>query len=272
MPEFEFKRFTLNQRIEHIIFFTTFILLAYTGFPLKFPDEWWSKWMIASVGGFDNRTFIHHSAGLIMIGVSVYHVVYHIILEKLRFDILFNTDDISNFLQQIRYSLRYSDEHPRFGRYTWKQKFEYFGAGFGAVIMGFTGILMWKPFEAMQYFPIGFIQIANLFHTWEAVLASIAIFIGHFYDEHLGKFPNMSWLTGKIPEEELRHEHPLEYEEVMENYVINAPVSKIESTGRYNMSTGFAKLLFTIFFLAISIWMLWISYQVLVEAVKTYIL
>jgi formate dehydrogenase subunit gamma len=271
MPEFEFKRFTLNQRIEHIIFFTTFILLAYTGFPLKFPDEWWSKWMIASVGGFGNRTFIHHSSGLIMIGVSVYHVVYHI-LENPRFDILFNTDDITNFMQQIRYSLRYSDEHPRFGRYTWKQKFEYFGAGFGAVIMGFTGILMWRPFEAMQYFPIGFIQIANLFHTWEAVLASIAIFIGHFYDEHLIKFPNVSWLTGNISEEELRHEHPLEYEEAMKNYVINAPANKNESRERNKMITGFAKLLFTIIFLIVSIWMLWISYQVLAEAINTYIL
>lgn len=271
MPEFKFKRFTLNQRIEHIIFFSTFILLAYTGFPLMFPDEWWSKWMISSVGGFDNRTFIHHGAGLIMIGVSVYHVVYHI-LEKPRYDVLFNMDDISNFLQQIRYSLRYSDERPKSGRYTWKQKFEYFGAGFGAVVMGFTGILMWKPFEAMQYFPIGIIQVANLFHTWEAVLASIAVFIGHFYDEHLEKFPNMSWLTGTISEEELRHEHPLEYEEVMGNYVINAPVNKIESRGGNKMITGFAKLLFTIFFLAITMWMLWISYQVLVEAVRTYIL
>ncbi len=35
---------------------------------------------------------------------------------------------------------------------------------------------------------------------------------------------------------------------------------------------GFAKLLFTILFLAIIIWMVWISYKVLVEAVNTYIL
>ncbi len=39
MGQFEFKRFSLNQRIEHILFFTAFILLAYTGFPLMFPDD-----------------------------------------------------------------------------------------------------------------------------------------------------------------------------------------------------------------------------------------
>jgi len=235
---------------------------------LKFPDEWWSRLMIASVGGFDNRTLIHHYSGLLMIGVSVYHVVYHLI-EKPRFDILFNLKDLKDFQQQIRYFFRLSDEHPKFGRYTWKQKFEYFGAGFGAVIMGFTGLLMWKPFEAMQYFPIGVVQIANLFHTWEAVLASLAVFIGHFYDEHFGKFPNISWVTGNISEEEMREEHPLEYEEVMQNKETDEVVH--ETDEKRSILVLFGKMVFTIVFLVISIWMLWISYQVLVEAVNIYI-
>jgi len=271
MVELKFKRFTLNQRIQHIIFFTSFILLAYTGFPLKFPEEWWSRWMIESVGGFDNRTFIHHYSGLVMIGVSVYHVVYHII-EKPRYDILFNLKDLEDFQQQIRYYLRYSDEHPKFGRYTWKQKFEYFGAGVGAVIMGFTGLLMWQPFEAMKYFPIGLVQIANLFHTWEAVLASIAVFIGHFYDEHFGKFPNLSWLTGNVPEEEMRHEHPLEYHEAMKNRTTENPGKEVHKKNNNILVVGFAKLVFTMIFLAICVWMLWISYNVLTEAVNTYIM
>lgn len=274
MVELKFKRFTLNQRIQHIIFFTSFILLAYTGFPLKFPEEWWSRWMIESVGGFDNRTFIHHFSGLVMIGVSIYHAVYHI-LEKPRYDILFNLKDVEDFKQQVRYYLRYSDEHPKFGRYTWKQKFEYFGAGFGAVVMGFTGLLMWQPFEAMKYFPIGFVQIANLFHTWEAVLASIAIFIGHFYDEQFEKFPNLAWLTGNIPEEEMRHEHPLEYEEAMKSQKIANPENmenKERKEHKNILIVGFAKLVFTIIFLTICIWMVWISYSVLMEAVKTYVL
>ena len=281
--ETKFKRFTLNQRIQHIIFFTTFILLAYTGFPLKFPDEWWSRWMIASVGGFDNRTLIHHFSGLLMIGVSVYHVVYHLLLEKPRYDILFNLKDVKDFWQQTLYSLKYTNKHPNFGRYTWKQKFEYFGAGFGAVVMGFTGILMWQPFEAMKYLPIGFVQIANLFHTWEAVLASLAVFIGHFYDEHFDKFPNISWLTGNISEEEMMHEHPAEYDIVMMNERINNKESDIAHSHIYSINDSikdiknnkvtkiFSKLIFTIIFLIICIWMLWISYSVLMEAIYTYI-
>ena len=280
MSELKFKRFTINQRIQHIIFFMSFILLAYTGFPLKFPDEWWSRWMIDSVGGFDNRTLIHHISGFMMIGVSIYHVVYHGILEKPNYDILFNLNDIKDFKQQILYNLKIIDDHPKFGRYTWKQKFEYFGGGFGAVIMGFTGMLMLNPFESMKYFPIGFIQIANLFHTWEAVLASIAIFIGHFYDEHFEKFLNLSWLTGNISEEEMKHEHPLEYEAVMDDYKSNNIVNnidinksnKLESNNIMKRSTVIiSKTIFTFIFLTIGIWMLWISYNILVEAFKTYI-
>ncbi len=272
--ELKFRRFTLNQRIEHIIFFTTFILLAYTGFPLKFPDEWWSRWMIASVGGFDNRTLIHHISGLLMIGVSVYHVIFHTVFEKPRFDILFNQKDVKDFIQQIKYSLKMSNEHPKFGRYTWKQKFEYFGAGFGAVVMGFTGILMMNPLEAMKYFPIGFIQIANLFHTWEAVLASLAIFIGHFYDEHFEKFLNVSWVTGYITEEEMKHEHTAEYDDIMnsnKNYLNLSKGTHLEEAesiyGRLIRSSPF-----TILFLIICIWMVWISYNTLIEAIYTYIL
>jgi formate dehydrogenase subunit gamma len=267
--EIKFKRFTINQRIEHIIFFSTFILLAYTGFPLKFPDEWWSKLMIASVGGFDNRTLIHHFSGLLMIGVCIYHVIYHVILDKPKFDILFNLGDIRDFKQQIKYYLRLSELAPRFGRYTWKQKFEYFGAGFGAIIMGFTGILMWNPFEAMKYFPIGLIQIANLFHTWEAVLASLAIFIGHFYDEHFDKFLNMSWLTGTISEEEMKHEHPLEYEEVIKGYQTKQSVEEHMNL-KQKLMLKVGNMTFGIVFMVITIWMLWISYRVLLDAIVTY--
>jgi formate dehydrogenase subunit gamma len=205
-----------------------------------------------------------------MIGVSLYHVVYHII-EKPRYDIIFNLKDLDDFSQQIKYYLRYSNEHPKFGRYSWKQKFEYFGAGFGAVIMGFTGLLMWQPFEAMKYFPIGLVQIANLFHTWEAVLASIAVFIGHFYDEHFGKFPNLSWLTGNVPEEEMRHEHPLEYEEAMKNRPAENPEHGEQNKNNI-LIVGFARFVFTIIFLAICLWMLWISYKVLFEAINNYII
>jgi len=268
MAEIKFRRFTLNQRIQHILFFVSFILLAYTGFPLKFPEAWWSRLMIESVGGFDNRTLIHHLSGLVMIGVSVYHVVFHI-LEKPRYDVLFNLKDLDDFKQQIKYYLSIlmniqNSEDIHGNRSSNTSELDSGGC------YGFYWITDVAALRSHEIFPYWIYPDSEPFPYLEAVLASIAVFIGHFYDEHFDKFPNLSWLTGNIPEEELRHEHPLEYEEAMKNRVIP---ENIEPDKKNNiLLLGFAKLIFTMIFVAICVWMLWISYNVLAEAIRTYII
>jgi len=49
---------------------------------LKFPDAWWSPAVINLLGGFAMRTQIHHVAGIGMVVLGIYHVVYHILLIK----------------------------------------------------------------------------------------------------------------------------------------------------------------------------------------------
>ena len=144
--------------------------------------------------------------------------------------------------------------------------------------MGFTGILMMNPLESMKYFPLGMIQISGLLHTWEAVLASIAIFIGHLFDEHFAKYPNWSWLTGNVSEEEMKHEHSLEYEAAISDYKSKNCIKEVirdkseESIVRYKVITVLSKTAFTMFFLIVCIWMLWISYNTLMDAVTHYVI
>ena len=38
-----FHRLTMNQRIQHVLIFVTFTLLAATGLPLKFHHTWWGE-------------------------------------------------------------------------------------------------------------------------------------------------------------------------------------------------------------------------------------
>jgi len=90
--------------------------------------------------------------------------------------------------------------------------------GWGSVIMIGTGLLLWFYDFAMTYLPRWAWEIAKAIHSWEAVLAFLAIIIWHMYNVHLNpsSFPmNMAWLTGRISERELREEHPLEYEQVI---------------------------------------------------------
>ena len=82
MSEVYFKRFTFNQLVEHWVMIGSFMLLVVTGMPVKFPDAWWSPVIINLVGGFEMRTQIHHAAGITMVLLGVYHVTYHLFIDK----------------------------------------------------------------------------------------------------------------------------------------------------------------------------------------------
>ncbi len=231
MAERVFKRFTLNQLVQHWVMIGTFMILVVTGMPVKFPDTWWSPVIINMVGGFAMRTQIHHTAGLIMIGLGIYHVAYHLAIDKDPFlsrKVLPTVKDIKDFWQTIMYYLGKA-EHPRYERYSWKEKFDYWGAFWGMVMLCVTGLMLMFPFVVMNYVPFAYTQLALIVHTDEALLASLFIFIVHWWNVHFSPevFPmSKAWITGTITEEQMKHEHALEYEEAM-RYVEKEEEKKI---------------------------------------------
>ena len=66
-------RMSLSQRTQHVILAVSFIVLAVTGFALKFPDSWIGKAM-GSNEMF--RRWSHRIAGVVLLAAGVYHVVY----------------------------------------------------------------------------------------------------------------------------------------------------------------------------------------------------
>lgn len=121
--------------------------------------------------------------------------------------------DLKDMFQNMFYYLRITDQKPLFDRFNYKEKMEYWTGWIGNIIITITGIFLW--FE--QYFPKFIFDVSILVHTMEAILASSAIMVWHFYEVHLkpGKFPMSTiWLNGKIPEHELEEEHPLQYQRI----------------------------------------------------------
>lgn len=220
--EIHFKRFTLNQLAQHWVMIGTFMALVITGMPIKFPDAWWSSTIISLLGGFENRTQIHHVSGLLMVGLGIYHIVYHIFIDKasiLDRNVWPTIKDVKDFWQTMMYYFG-KDEHPRYGRYSWKEKFDYWGAFWGMVMLSVTGLILMFPFVAMEYIPYAYVHLATIVHTDEALLATLFIFIVHWWNVHYSPevFPmSKAWITGNISEEQMKHEHPLEYEEIMRN-------------------------------------------------------
>jgi cytochrome b subunit of formate dehydrogenase len=91
------------------------------------------------------------------------------------------------------------------------EKAEYWALVWGTVIMIISGFFLWFDNVAVKWFPKGFLDVMLVVHYYEAWLATLAILIWHMYSVVFrpGVYPmNPAWLTGRMPEEMFRHEHP----------------------------------------------------------------
>jgi formate dehydrogenase subunit gamma len=125
--------------------------------------------------------------------------------------------DIRDVVKDIRFSFGLEKREPQFGRFDYRQKFEYWGILFGGFIIIISGLFLWFPTVATAILPGQVIPAAKEFHGNEATLAAIVIVIWHLYDVMLrpGIFPaDTTIFTGKISKHRIVEEHPLEYAEI----------------------------------------------------------
>lgn len=208
-------RMTTNQRWQHLILLTSFIILVITGFALKFPDSWF-----AEVLGMGERlrSIVHRVAGVVLMGAGVYHVFYLAALRegrRLIRDIAPRPKDLRDALQAMLYHLGLSKNKPKFGRFTYGEKAEYWALVWGTALMGLTGVMMWAKVWVGNLLARWWVDVATAVHFYEAILASLAIVVWHFY-QVLGDpdvYPmNWAWWDGKMPVEHYREEHELDTE------------------------------------------------------------
>lgn len=205
--ESRYLRFTRSERIQHWVLFASFAVLAYTGFSLKTPEAWWVVPFSTIDAGFDWRGVVHRIAAVIFSALCLYHLFFLIVTHRGREQIrafMPRKKDFSDLFQNIRFNLGISKEKPRFGRYGYVEKLEYWALIWGSLIMILTGVMLVFENMAMRYFPKWAIDVATTVHFYEAVLATSAIIVWHFYftifdPEH---YPmNWSMMTGKSDEE-----------------------------------------------------------------------
>ena len=72
---------------------------------------------------------------------------------------------------------------------------------------------MWNPIATTRILPGQFIPAAKVAHSLEAVLAILSILIWHMYQVFIRHF-NKSMYNGKITEETLLHDHPIELADI----------------------------------------------------------
>lgn len=222
-PE-HFKRFSLQFRIQHIVLFVSTTVLVVTGIPLWClgkPAYSWSQSMVQAFGSIETMRYIHRVAAIGLIAVSVYHILYMIYTREGRreFIALFpRPKDFADVTKNSLYFLGFRQERPRFDRFTYYEKFDYWAVYWGCVIMIGTGIILWFPDVSAEYIPWLTYALAAEIHADEAILAALALFVWHFYNVHYNpsRFPGtFLWWHGKMSREEMMKDHPLEYEKLV---------------------------------------------------------
>lgn len=207
-----YVRFSVSQRIEHWVFITSFIILGITGLVQKYASFPLSNLVVVSVRGIENLRLIHHVAAVVMMLAAIYHIGalgYRIYVNRARLTMLPVISDVTNAYHAFLYYIGRRKAPPQQGRYTFEEKIEYWAVVWGTVVMAVTGFMMWNPIATTKIVPGQFIPAAKVAHGLEAVLAILAILIWHMYQVFIRHF-NKAMYTGKISEEAMLHNHPIE--------------------------------------------------------------
>ena len=211
-----YKRFTISDRIEHWSEMIAFFTLGLTGLIQRYAEWPISLQIMEWMGGIEQVRLIHHGAAVLLMLAVIYHfgaAGYKYYVKRAPIKMLPNLRDITNAWGWVLYYLGQREHHPQEGRFTFGEKLEYWAFVWGTIVMGLTGFALWNPLATSKYFPGTVIPAAKIAHSLEAVLAVLAIIIWHFYNVHVKMF-NKSMFTGKMSEEEMLHEHPLELADI----------------------------------------------------------
>lgn len=213
-----FERFNIHHRIQHFFMAFPFTMLVITGWPMRFPELQVSKIASSLVGGVETVGILHRIFGVMLVVVSIYHIVYLAIMYfsgKRSREMLPSWTDAQEAWGDVMYWLGKRPDRPRFGRYNWIEKVEYYAVLWGTAVMILSGIIIWVPQWITNFLPSWTVAASVIVHGYEALLAGLAIFLWHFYWVHLHPdvYPmSMVWLTGKLTEKEMQHHHPRELE------------------------------------------------------------
>ncbi len=209
----QMRRMTYNEVWQHTFLTITFTVLVLTGFSLRFSEAWWVQILFGWEGGFPVRGTIHRISAVLFIITAIWHLAYLTSQRGRNFlkDMMPDKVDLKHVYQLITYNLGIGKVKPRFGRFSYIEKAEYWALAWGTVVMIFTGLFLWFDNLAVKILPKEFLDVSIVIHYYEAWLAMLSILVWHLYAVVFNPsiYPsNPAWLNGKMPVEMYKHEHP----------------------------------------------------------------
>ncbi|GMR16646.1 MAG: hypothetical protein BMS9Abin31_1004 [Gammaproteobacteria bacterium] len=166
----------------HGLFALSFVILAITGFSIKYPDSEFSSWVMWFIGDPDNRSIIHRLAALGFIGSGYVFFIYALIKRLNIKALLPRPSDWAALKQSVKFRLGLIDKNDESHEaINWITKFEFWASVIGMHIVLITGLLMWFMEWTLASLDYSIFKYAQQIHGWEAILATTAILLVHGY-------------------------------------------------------------------------------------------
>jgi Ni,Fe-hydrogenase I cytochrome b subunit len=186
MPPGQPERMTRSLRWQHGLTVVSFALLVITGFALKYPESWWAVPLVYYEGSLGLRGLIHRIAAVVMIVALTWHIGLLCVNQRLRHCIVFgmlpSRHDAKVLSGMLAYYFGMRRTPPHSGTtFNYAEKAEYLAFMWGSVVMIVTGFALWFSNRTLEYLPGWVPNVATAVHFYEAILASLAILVWHFY-------------------------------------------------------------------------------------------
>ncbi len=218
------QRFSGVERLTHALMVASFLGLVITGIPLHFSYAPWASTMMGLLGGVRAAGSIHRFCGVVTFGYFFLHlgtlaVRFSRAPDKRAFllgprSMVPRRKDLEDLVGMFRWFVG-RGPRPRFDRFSYMEKFDYWAVFWGIAIIGGSGLLLWFPVFFSRFVPGWMFNVATIVHGDEALLAMGFIFTIHFFNSNLRpeKFPiDVVMFTGRARAEYMEEEHPIEYE------------------------------------------------------------
>jgi cytochrome b subunit of formate dehydrogenase len=196
------------ERVQHAVLALSFIMLAWTGFALKYPDQWWARPLLLWENARSTRGIVHRISSVVFMFAALAHLLSLVFSRKLRdhWRALWpKIRDISEAVSNFAYNLGLRKKFPGRSSHSYIEKVEYWALVWGSGVMIGTGVMLWGNNLTLHWLPKVLLDVATSIHFYEAILATLAILVWHFYfvifDPDV--YPmDTAWMTGKSPREE----------------------------------------------------------------------
>jgi formate dehydrogenase subunit gamma len=213
-------RFDIHLKLQHYLIMIGVTLAGILGLAQAFPDWSVSRWFVEEIwGGLEaKRQFHHYFAYIVDFTVFYYigYLVYKFFIKKEKIKAMLPTfKDLRDFFEMNLYIFGFKKEEPKYSRYTFGQKLDFFIIALGVPTLSLTGLSMhYTSVSASIIQPVG-IALAAVIHRSVAIFLAWFVLSVHFYYAHLapGLFPvNTVILTGKMSKSRYEALFPLDNE------------------------------------------------------------